>query len=155
MFDRSRRNLAYWFTLSMGSIVLVFASVIYYQQVVERLQQSDRQLYRKASLMAANIDYARHDGEDLPDLSNVPILGNYAPPVDNNLVYARWYSASGKLHQFYGPQPSDRIRSTAAFETIEDRAQLLRQLTLPVDYNGRTIRLPPDCHSVDGRSRRT
>ncbi|AFY92624.1 sensor histidine kinase [Chamaesiphon minutus] len=139
MFDRSRRNLAYWFTLSMGSIVLIFASVIYYQQAVERLQQSDRQLYRKASLMAANIDYARHDGKEHLDLSNVPILGSYAPPVDNNLVYVRWYSATGKLQRFYGTQPSDRIRSTAAFETIDDRTEWLRQLTLPVEYNSRTI----------------
>jgi len=140
MFDRSRRNLAYWFTLSMGSIVLVFASVIYYQQAVERLQQSDRQLYWKASLMVANIDYVRHDDKEyLDDPSNIPVLGSYAPPVDSKLVYARWYSATGKLQQFYGTQPLDRIRSTAAFETIDDRAQWLRQLTLPVEYNSRTI----------------
>jgi signal transduction histidine kinase len=139
MFDRSRRNLAYWFTLSMGSIVLVFASVIYYQQAVERLQQSDRQLYRKASLMAANIDYTWHDGKEHLDLSNVPILGSYAPPDDSNFVYARWYSAAGKLQQFYGTQPLDRIHATAAFETIATRTEWLRQLTLPVDYNGRTI----------------
>ena len=42
MFGRSRRNLAHWFTLSMGSILLIFASIIYYQQAVERLQESDR-----------------------------------------------------------------------------------------------------------------
>lgn len=139
MFGRSRRNLAHWFTLSMGSILLVFASIIYYQQAVERLQESDRQLYQKASLMTANIDYERYDGRERLDLSNVPILGSYAPPVDSKLAYARWYSANGKLQQFYGVQPVDRLQAIAAFETIESDSAWLRQLTLPVDYNGRTI----------------
>ena len=139
MFGRSRRNLAHWFTLSMGSILLIFASIIYYQQAVGRLQESDRQLHQKASLMAANIDYERYDGREQLDLSNVPILGSYAPPADSKLVYARWYSVSGKLQQFYGVQPVDRLQAIAAFETIESDSEWLRQLTLPVDYNGRTI----------------
>ena len=139
MFGRSRRNLAHWFTLSMGSILLIFASIIYFQQAVEQLKESDRQLHQKASLMAANIDYTRRDGREELDLSNVPILGSYAPPADSNLAYARWYSASGKLQQFYGVQPVDRLQEIAAFETIESDSAWLRQLTLPVDYNGRTI----------------
>jgi signal transduction histidine kinase len=46
---------------------------------------------------------------------------------------------SGRLSQFYGVQPSDQIQAIAAFETLQVHPEWLRQLTLPVDYNGRTI----------------
>lgn len=139
MFNRSRRNLARWFTLSMGSILLVFATAIYYQRAVDRLEESDRLLYSKARVMAANIDYEQQGGQEKIDLSNVPILGRYSPPTDSNVVYVRWYSAIGKLRQFYGVQPADQVQAIAAFETIQTRSGWLRQLTLPVNYNGRTI----------------
>lgn len=139
MFNRSRRNLAQWFTLSMGTILIVFAGVIYYQRSVNHLEESDRLLYKKARVMAANIDYGWHQGKERIDLSNVPILGNYSPPSDSEIIYVRWYSATGELQQFYGTQPLDRIGAIAAFETIQSPSNWLRQLTLPVDYNGRTI----------------
>lgn len=139
MFNRSRRNLARWFTLSMGSILLVFATAIYYQRVASRLEDSDRLLYRKASFLAANIDYEWQDNEEIISLSNVSILGRYSPPADNPVRYARWYSSDGRLRQFYGVQPADRLQTIAAFETIPTESEWLRQLTLPVNYNGRTI----------------
>jgi signal transduction histidine kinase len=139
MFARSRRRLARWLTLSMGSILVLFASAIYYQRAVERLAESDRLLYSKAKIMVANIDREWQQGQERLDLSNVPILGSYSPPIDNNVVYARWYTTTGRLRQFYGTQPTDRIEATAAFETIQSDPEWLRQLTLPVDSNGRTI----------------
>lgn len=139
MFNRSRRDLTRWFTLSMGSILILFASIIYYRRSIDRLEESDRLLYRKARVMTANIDYKWRQGKEQLDLSNVPILGNYSPPSDSNLVYARWYSDEGKLNQFYGQQPNDKIQAIAAFETIQAHPEWVRQLTLPVDHNGRTI----------------
>lgn len=148
MFNRSRRNLAHWFTLSMGSILILFAGAVYYQRAVDCLEVTDRLLYRKTSVMAANIDYRSEQGQEVIDLSSVPILGNYAPPVGSNLVYARWYSATGTLRQFYGMQPPEQLQYTAAFETLrlnavsdtaQDAAHWLRQLTLPVTHNSRRI----------------
>jgi signal transduction histidine kinase len=139
MFNRSRRNLAHWFTLSMGTILIIFAGIIYYQRSINRLEESDRLLYRKARVMAANIDYKEQLGKERVDLSNVPILGNYAPPADSNLVYARWYSVNRTLRQFYGIQPPEQIQAIASFETIQADPEWLRQLTLPVDHNGETI----------------
>lgn len=139
MFNRSRRKLAQWFTLSMGTILILFAGIIYYQRSVNHLEESDRLLYKKARVMAANIDYGWEQGKERIDLSNVPILGNYSPPSDSDIIYVRWYSATGELQQFYGTQPLDRIEAIAAFETIQSPSNWLRQLTLPVDYNGRTI----------------
>ncbi|MGI0483893.1 sensor histidine kinase [Pantanalinema rosaneae CENA516] len=139
MFNRSRRTLARWFMLSMGSILVLFAGVIYYQRVVDRLEESDRLLYRKARVMVANIDYRNRQGQDEIDLSYVPVLGNYSPPTDSNIIYARWYSNQGELQQFYGAQPSDQIQATAAFETLQVDNLWQRQLTLPVEQNGHTI----------------
>jgi signal transduction histidine kinase len=139
MFNRSRRDLAHWLTLSMGSILIIFASVIYYQRSLNRLEESDRLLYRKAMVMAANIDYTEQQGKEQIDLSHVPVLGMHSPPSDSNIVYARWYLATGVLRQFYGRQPSNRIQAIAAFETIQADPAWLRQLTLPVAHNGRII----------------
>jgi len=139
MFNRSRRSLAHWFALSMGSILMLFAGVIYYQRAVDRLEENDRLLYTKARFMAANVNYEWRQGKEHFDLSSVPILGRYSPPSDSNLVYARWYSSTGRLRQFYGVQPSDQVQAIAAFETLQAHPEWLRQLTLPVDYNGRTI----------------
>jgi signal transduction histidine kinase len=139
MFNRSRRSLAHWFTLSMGSILILFASLIYYQRAVERLAEVDRLLYRKTRVMVANIDFEEPQGKEQFNLSNVPILGSYSPPIDSTVIYARWYSATGTLRQFYGLQPPDQIKSIAAFETIQVRPEWLRQLTLPVKHNSRTI----------------
>ena len=97
MFNRSRRDLTRWFTLSMGSILILFASILYYQRSIDRLEESDRLLYRKARVMVANIDYEWRLGKEHLDLSNVPILGNYSPPSDSNLVYARWYFMDDSL----------------------------------------------------------
>ena len=57
MFNRSRRNLARWFTLSMGSILIAVAGAIYYQAAVDRLEVTDRLLYKKARVMAASVQY--------------------------------------------------------------------------------------------------
>lgn len=139
MFNRSRRNLAHWFTLSMGSILIVFAAMLYYQRVIDRLEESDRLLYRKARIMAANIDYGVENGSAAIDLNDVPILGTHSPPLDINLIYARWYATDGQLRQFYGILPPEKLQSQAAFETLQTPTEWLRQLTLPVEYNGRTI----------------
>lgn len=47
MFNRSRRNLARWFMLSMGGVLVVFAAAVYYLEVAERLETLDHNLYKK------------------------------------------------------------------------------------------------------------
>ncbi|HEY9761850.1 MAG TPA: HAMP domain-containing sensor histidine kinase [Trichocoleus sp.] len=139
MFDQSRRKIARWLTLSMGSILVIFAGAIYYRWVVEHLVQADHLLYRKARVMAANIDYEFRQGEDVLDLSYVPFLGQYSPPLNSEIVYARWYSSEKQLHQFYGLQPPNSLEANAAFETVPLGSEKLRQLTLPVVDRERVI----------------
>ena len=81
MFTHSRRNLTWWFTLSMGSILLLFAGVMYYQRVADQLEAIDRLLYKKARVIAASIEYDETDTDFEPvNLDNAPLLGNTPPP---------------------------------------------------------------------------
>ena len=97
MFNRSRRNLACWFTLSMGSIVIIFASLIYYIEAVDQLETTDRLLYRKARIMAASVKQQFYKNQTQINLDNVPLLGNNPEPLDSAVTYARWYNEQGLL----------------------------------------------------------
>ena len=111
MFTHSRRNLTWWFTLSMGSILLLFAGVMYYQRVADQLEAIDRLLYKKARVIAASIEYDETDTDFEPvNLDNAPLLGNTPPPLDTEIVYARWYTPTGQLIQFFGPLPPRAAR---------------------------------------------
>lgn len=146
MFNHSRRNLARWFTLSMGTILVVFASGLYFQEVTEQLEAIDRLLYKKARVMAASVVYPLNRGQKKVDLSNVPLLGNNPPPPDSEVVYARWYNLAGGLQQFFGPPPPEQLHETSEFETVQLAAESenstaiwLRQVTVPVEHGGQVI----------------
>ncbi|MBD1928261.1 HAMP domain-containing histidine kinase [Trichocoleus sp. FACHB-90] len=145
MFGRSRRNLARWFTLSMGSILVVFAGVVYYLEVTDTLLALDQLLYKQTKVMAASVNYERRDGKWEVDLENMPLLGNNLQPQDSELVYARWYDVKGQLVQFFGIPPTKQLTLTSGFETIKianDKTlgivtkSWLRQVTLPVYKKG-------------------
>jgi signal transduction histidine kinase len=148
MFNRSRRNLARWFTLSMGSILTIFAGAIFYQQVTNKLEELDRLLYKKSNIMAASVQYEFHQGQWQVNLDNVPLLGIKSQSLSSELVYARWYDAEGQLVQFYGLPSSEKLIASSEFLTIETTSanvgesptvEWLRQVTLPVEYDGVTI----------------
>ncbi|MBD2360804.1 HAMP domain-containing histidine kinase [Anabaena minutissima FACHB-250] len=139
MFYRSRSNLALWFTLTMGSILVVFSGLLYYQTVLNNLENLDRLLYKKSRVMAVNVKYDL--GNQQLDLENVPLLGNKVPPLGTELVYARWYDTRGQLVQFFGTIPEPQVTATPGFKTLKTRFYSskeilpviwLRQLTLPV-----------------------
>lgn len=148
MFNHSRRNLARWFTLSMGSILLIFASLIYYQKVTDELEALDRLLYRKAKIMAASVRYETIEGQWQVKLEYVPLLGNNPRLLESEVVYARWYNTSGRLVQFYGIAPSEQLVETEEFLTVKvadnliekrQTVEWLRQVTLPVQRQGIAI----------------
>ncbi|MFM2313664.1 MAG: hypothetical protein RLZZ04_2940 [Cyanobacteriota bacterium] len=138
MFDRSRRNLARWFTFSMGSILVVFAGVLYYVEAVDELEKLDRLLYRKTRVIATNVKYNRYT--ETVNLENVPLLGNNTRLLDTELAYARWYSVDRQLQQFFGSPGNERLIIHSGLQTIKsDSLQdslasrvWIRQITLPV-----------------------
>jgi two-component system, OmpR family, manganese sensing sensor histidine kinase len=138
MFNRSRRNLARWFTLSMGSILILFAGTIYYLRAEDKLEATDRLLYKKTRVMAASIQYELRQGKPQVDLNGVPLLGTGSQPLDTELVYVRWYDAQKQLKRFFGAPPADQLNSSSGFRTIKTGELLngkevwLRQVTLPV-----------------------
>ncbi len=138
MFDRSRRNLARWFTFSMGSILVVFAGVLYYVEAIDELEKLDRLLYRKTRVIATTVKYNRQT--DTVNLENVPLLGNNTRLLDTELAYARWYSLDGQIRQFFGSPGNKQLIIHSGLETIKSDSlqnslpsrSWIRQITLPV-----------------------
>lgn len=139
MFHRSRSNLALWFTLTMGSILVVFAGVLYYQAVLDELEDLDRLLHKKSKLMTVNAKYDPRNKQ--LDLENVPLLGSNVPPQGTEFVYARWYDTKGQLVQFFGQTPEAEVTIISGFRTLKTTfyssegaptVTWLRELTLPV-----------------------
>lgn len=145
MFNRSRRNLARWFTLSMGCILILFAGVIYNLEVKDKLKALDQLLYKRAELMAASSQYRLDQGQKKVDLSNIPLLGSGSHPADIELVYIRWYEPNGKINRFFGTPPPQKLEIASEFLTIKSFDQFtgetlwLRQVTLPVQGGNSVI----------------
>ena len=145
MFNRSRTNLAAWFTLSMGSILVIFAGVLYLREARDRLQSFDQTLYNTSRIMAAGVENYIYEGQQRTDLENVPVLGSDTLPLSTDLVFARWYTVDQQLLQFIGEVPPERLSTPSGFQTqgVTDSQtstlMRLRQLTLPVYQGDRLI----------------
>ncbi|BAB74866.1 sensor histidine kinase [Anabaena sp. FACHB-709] len=141
MFNRSRRNLASWFTLAMGGILVVFAAAVYYVKVIDELEELDQLLYKKTTVMAASVRTDLDNRQRRVDLDKVPLLGTKVEPLsDSQLVYAGWYDEQKRLVQFFGETPSDRLLVASGFNTIKIHRELwLRRVTLPVYQDGLLI----------------
>jgi signal transduction histidine kinase len=148
LFSRSRRNLARWFTLSMGSILVIFAAILYFLEAKDQLRAFDQELYNTSRLMAAGVEDGLYQEQQRISLEDVPILGGEALPFDNAIVYARWYTPKKQLLEFFGVTPSEWLNNKPGFQTIELSQSVsttvppnerLRQLTLPVFQNGQLI----------------
>ncbi|MDV2993693.1 MAG: Adaptive-response sensory-kinase SasA [Chroococcidiopsis sp. SAG 2025] len=138
-FARSRINIALWFTVTMGGILVVFAGVIYYLTILDELEDLDRLLYKKTSVMAVNAEYNRLTKQ--VNLENVPLVGTNTPPIGTDVVYARWYDSQRQLVQFFGTTPPSELTVSPGFSTLETVSKdtqtaptpvWLRQVTLPV-----------------------
>ena len=142
MFNQSRRNLARWFTLSMGSILVLFAGVIYQIEVQDQREAIDRLLYDKTRVMAASVHYEFRQSQSQVDLSHVPLLGSGSHPLAEDLTYVRWYNAQGQLVRFFGTPPPEQLNTAFGYLTIQSTDSFsangvwFRQVTLPVE--GRT-----------------
>ncbi len=132
MFSRSRRNLACWFTWSMGAILIVFAQVLYYLEVRDRLASFDSALYDRSRAIASMIESNQRLIKARPQLDNVFVLRNRSS-MGSELLYVRWYNPQGKIVQFTGEPPLTTVNLKPGFETIAKNPTLsIRQLTLPV-----------------------
>lgn len=144
MFSRSRRNLARWFTLSMGSILIGFAGLLYGREARDRLHFFDQALHNTGRVMASGVEETVFRSQRQIDLENVPLLGSDAIVLNTDVVFARWYTPEKRLMQFVGPIPPAQLTGAIGFETLPGGADdlpigRLRQLTLPVYREGRLL----------------
>ncbi len=126
----------------MGSILVLFAGVIYQIEVKDKLESLDRLLYDKTKVMAASVHYEIRQKQSLVDLSNVPLLGSGSHPLAEDLIYVRWYNVQRRLIRFFGTPPPEQLNAPFGYLTVQSTDPLLekgiwlRQVTLPVE--GRT-----------------
>lgn len=163
MFNRSRSNLASWFTLSMGSILVIFAGVLYLREAFDRLRSFDQSLYDTSRIMVAGVENYVYENRERTDLENVPVLGSDTFPLSTDLVFARWYTPEKQLLQFMGEPPPPQLETPIGLQTLvvstatgaanhlstpsprsftqssTNPSHRLRQLTLPVYHNERLI----------------
>ncbi|MBW4613813.1 MAG: HAMP domain-containing histidine kinase [Desmonostoc vinosum HA7617-LM4] len=131
MFDRSRRNLAHWFALSMGGILFAFAGVGYCLNVEEQLRFFDEELIQQGKTLATKTQYSLYQRRQTPTKNGMSLNGG--------LVYARWYDANKQLIQFIGSSGTKQLTATPGFQTVPTQSPAktiwVRQLTLPVLQN--------------------
>lgn len=148
MFNRSRRNLACWFALSMGSILVIFAGVVYCLEVEAQLRDCEQKLAKKSRAIAAEAQYRSQQGQWQFDLEDVPVLGSNTLPLCGEIVYARWYNPQGKLVQFVGTPAPGQLTQPPGYQTINPQSNQtninsskawLRQVTLPVVRNSSPV----------------
>lgn len=141
MFNRSRRNLAYWFALSMGSILILFASVVYYRQVQDQLLAFDQRLYARSKALVSGVQYRHPRSRWRLNLEDELLLGTNKLPFDSEIVYLRWYNSQGQILQFFGANVPKQLQGKLGFETVktDSNQTWLRQLTLPVVQNNLLI----------------
>jgi len=158
MFNRSRRHLAYLFTLSMGSILILFAFTIFYRQVKDQLQVFDRLLSSHGKIIAGQTNYQFKQGQWQIEPENVSLKTDTTLPVNLDIIYIRWYDSQQKLVQFIGAANPRQRAVKPGWQTLEYycdhdksdtmlspcgtrvyyppvgqcRQQYLRQFTLPV-----------------------
>jgi len=139
MFNRSRRRLAYWFTLSMGSILILFTTLVYYRVVQNQIQAFDKDLYKKGKATVFKLqDQLENNRWESPLFRNSPFA------LDSDIIYVRWYNAQGKLVGFAGTNHNlpKQLKEQPGFQTINiarnnsetSLPNSLRQLTLSVEH---------------------
>jgi two-component system, OmpR family, manganese sensing sensor histidine kinase len=140
MFVRSRRNLAYLFTISMGSILIAFAGIAYYLVVQQQLQAFDERLYSDSKTIARNPQYMLYNKRLLLERRDVPIFGDTVP-INNGFAYVRLYKFNGELVGSTGVSGSRKLTVAPGFQTIQisrnqDRItatkEWFREITLPI-----------------------
>ena len=135
MFDRSRRRLAVWFTLSMGSILILFAFTVYQRQVVEQKREFDADISGLAKKLAAKTEYLQQ-GKNIKIAPKAIYLSSRAITAESEIFCIRWYDTQKNPLESFGEcsQPSSVFSKwqTIKHEPEHNYHTKLRVLTLPL-----------------------
>lgn len=140
MFDRSRRRLAYWFTLSMGSVLILFAFTVYQRQVTEQMREFDEEVYAYAKKIASKTQYQQLGQNWQLETKNIS-LANRLVSIESKIICVRWYDLQKRPLKSLGKCPQQSF-SIKKWQTIRGRnydrqtdRTTLRVLTLPLSKN--------------------
>ncbi|MGL6337630.1 MAG: two-component sensor histidine kinase, partial [Waterburya sp.] len=145
MFHHSRRRLAYWFTISMGGILALFALTLYYIQLREKIRVVDQALYMQSKYITSKTQYQLQQEQWQIEIEDISLNGMKALPLgmEVELAYIRWYDHQGNLLELIGKNTRQQFDAVTKYKTLKpdrlcdnsDRQELVRQLTLPVYYD--------------------
>ena len=145
MFHHSRRRLAYWFTISMGGILALFALTLYYIQLREKIRVVDQALYMQSKYVTSKTQYQPQQEKWQIEIRDISLQGMKALPLgmEVEIAYIRWYDKQGNLLELIGKNTNNQFQPRARYKTIDPdcycqeskHQELVRQLTLPVYYD--------------------
>lgn len=119
MFLRSRRRIAAGFTLSMGTILVLFAAAVYAREITSQQANFDQRLQSQARRLAAELEYRADQGQwqieqmGFSDTSSGPDIKSAA-----GIAYLRWYNADGQLIQYTSDQKPPAHKLKTGFQTV-------------------------------------
>lgn len=145
MLTRSRRRLAYLFTLAMGGILVTFAFVVYYFLIRERLSGFDQDLKQETQSHVSRFKYPFAEGQYRVEFENMPIEFSSAM-LPKGLEFACWYDSNKrplKINDNICP-PQDSVQP--GFQTVllnhsltNSQQPLLRQITSQIQNSNNKI----------------
>jgi two-component system, OmpR family, manganese sensing sensor histidine kinase len=131
----------------MGGILIVFAGVSYSLSVEEQIQAFDQSLHKKAKAIASGAPVKLYGDRWRLNPEEHGWLNNHMP-LNNDLLYVRWYNIRGDLVQFAGSPVLAQLTHEPGFQTIQLNERptgvqpnkvWLRQVTLPVLQDNRLV----------------
>ncbi|MEL6165733.1 MAG: histidine kinase dimerization/phospho-acceptor domain-containing protein, partial [Cyanobacteria bacterium J06628_3] len=145
MLTRSRRRLAYLFTLTMGGILVTFAFVIYFLLVRERLRVFDQSLKDEAQSHVFKFKYISDDKQYRIKYGERALISS-SEMIPQQFEYACWYDNSARpltINESVCP-PNKNIKK--GFQTVKSNQSLanseqlsLRKLTSPIKNGSKQI----------------
>ena len=143
MLTRSRRRLAYLFTLAMGGILVAFAFVVYDFLVRDELRGFDQNLKNDTQRFVSKLEYFSKNGESQLLFRGMQL--NNTADIRNGFRYICLYNAKGKplqINEDICPQQPLLDNGFKTFKINGDSSNSqkiwLRQLTSPVK-NGKRL----------------
>ena len=117
MFDRSRRRLAIWFTLSMGSILVLFAFTLYQRQVAEQKRAFEAEIQALTQKLEGKVKY-QQQGKSWQIVPNTAYGFSRNLTSESRLDCIRWYDARQRLIESFG-ECSRSSLMTGKWQTVK------------------------------------
>lgn len=139
MLTRSRRRLAYLFTLAMGGILVTFAFVVYYFLVRERLRVFDQGLKEDTQNYVFQFKYPSQNEQYRVESGGMPLESSLT--IRNGFEYVCWYDNQKRPLQINDNICPPQYLVKQGFQTILSNSQQLwlRQLTSPFQNGNKKI----------------